>query len=266
MWPVLGTYVQAGTVGPRARAEAALAAAHESLQQSHARWSFQNPESELSRLNRACGRWLPLPPVTLRLLRLARGMTAASGGLFNCTVGGQLVSLGILPDHTGRPSLHSGCAGDIELTGSAARLRRPVLLTLDGIAKGYAVDLAVAALRRAGATGGWVNAGGDMRVFGDAQQPVERRETDGRRTPLGVLRHGALASSRAGPAIDPCFPGHLIGDGARHTAVWTVLALRAWRADALTKVAANQTATRRAATIHSLGGQLVPASGHEMAA
>lgn len=266
MWPVLGTYVEAGVTGPQARAEAGLAAAHDSLQRSHARWSFQDASSELSQLNGACGQWRALPPITLRLLRLARGMTAASGGLFDCTVGGKLVSLGVLPDHTGQPALESGGADDIELTRCAARLRRPVLLTLDGIAKGYAVDLAVGALRRAGVTGGWVNAGGDMRVFGDAQQPVERRESDGRHTPLGVLRHGALASSRSGLTAEPDFPGRLVGDGARHQAVWTVLALNAWRADALTKVAANQTAARRAETVRRLGGQLVAACAHERAA
>jgi len=39
-------------------------------------------------------------------------------------------------------------------------------IDLGGIAKGYAVDLAVAALQDAGAISGCVNAGGDLRVFG----------------------------------------------------------------------------------------------------
>ncbi|RDV24218.1 hypothetical protein DXV75_15440 [Alteromonas aestuariivivens] len=41
---------------------------------------------------------------------------------------------------------------------SALPLRRPVLITLDGIAKGYAVDLGVRALKLAGIKAGWINA------------------------------------------------------------------------------------------------------------
>jgi len=40
------------------------------------------------------------------------------------------------------------------------------------IAKGYAVDCAIDALRAGGCYAGLVNAGGDLRVFGDATQTV----------------------------------------------------------------------------------------------
>lgn len=266
MWPLLGTYVEAGAIAEQAVAEAALAAALDSLRDAQRRWSFHDPDSELSRLNHCVGRWLELPAVTLRLLRLAKGMGTASGGLFNCTVGGTLVSLGALPDHTGQPRLDIGNAEDLELQAASARLRRPVRLTLDGIAKGYAVDLAVGAMRRAGAAGGWVNAGGDMRVFGEALRPVERREADGRRTSLGALQRGALASSRTGGEPDPDLPGLMVGAAARHPVVWSVLAPTAWRADALTKVAANEIPARRADTVRRLGGHLLDLSEQRLAA
>src|SRR6266446_2955361 len=43
---------------------------------------------------------------------------------------------------------------------------------LDGIAKGFAVDRAVECLRDAGVVAGVVNAGGDLRIFGDALEEI----------------------------------------------------------------------------------------------
>jgi FAD:protein FMN transferase len=132
-------------------------------------------------------------------------------------------------------------------------------LTLDGIAKGFAVDLAVAALRRHGAKAGWINAGGDLRAFGDLVLPVSRREADGRLTPLGGLRGGALASSGTGLEESDRFPALLIGRGPGRLprGVHSVLARSAWRADALTKVAAAAPARDRAARVRALGGCLI---------
>jgi FAD:protein FMN transferase len=264
MRPLLGTYVEVCARGPAARA--ASEAAFASLEAAQARWSFQARDSELSRLNRNPGRRVALRPETLRLLRLARALTRRSGGTFDCTVGGTLVRQGVLPDHGGPEPLARGEADDIEIGARWARLRRPLRLTLDGIAKGYAVDLAIGILRRHGAHAGWVNAGGDLRVFGDLALPVQRREAGGSFTALGALRNAALASSRAGFDC-PCddFPGCIVGRPGQAPApgVWTVLARSAWRADALTKVAAAAAPAGRAALIRSLGACLVePATGH----
>jgi len=146
-----------------------------------------------------------------------------------------------------------------------------VRLTLDGIAKGYAVDLAVGALQRAGADAGWVNAGGDLRVFGDLALPVQRRELDGRLAALGALRNAAVASSRAaapGAAADASFPAHIVAPPGRQPqpGLWTVLARSAWRADALTKIAATAPAPQRAALVRSLGGCLLPTPPREKVA
>jgi thiamine biosynthesis lipoprotein len=167
----------------------------------------------------------------------------------------------VLPDHGGPSALPQGDAHDLELGTGWARLRRPVRLTLDGIAKGYAVDQAVRTLRRAGVRAGWVNAGGDLRVFGDVAVPLRRREPDGRLRALGALRNGAVATSLTAPApeLSAAFPGRLLGPQGEPAApgTWTVLAASAWRADALTKVAANTPDAQRAAVIEGLGGRLV---------
>ena len=266
MRPLLGTFVEVTAhAHSDEQANAALAAAFARIEQAHALWSFHDPASELSRLNGAAGVPVALTPVTVRLLRLARALTRRSGGLFNCTVGGALVLQGVLPDHGGgllpdhgRFMLAAGCADDIDLFPGGAMLRRPVRITLDGIAKGYAIDLALSAMRRAGALAGSINAGGDVAAFGDITVALQRRELDGQLTPLGALRNAALASSRVG-ARDDDFPACLIGPAGHAPApgIWSVMARSAWRADALTKVAANAPAATRAQLVRELGGALI---------
>lgn len=264
MRPLLGTYVDIWARGPAA--DAALDAAFASVERAQACWSFHDASSELSRLNAQPRHRVKFSSHTLRLLRAARAVMFASDGAFDCTVGGMLVADGILPDHGGPAALLRGAAEDIEIGREWALLRRPVRVTLDGIAKGYAVDLAVRALRFQGAVAGWVNAGGDLRVFGDVALPVQRRELDGQLTPLGGLRNAALASSRSAMpqhSGDESFPGHIIGPAgfAPVPGVWSVLAKSAWRADALTKVAANVPEHERAQWVRKLGGCLLDASG-----
>ena len=265
MRPLLGTFVEVGARGPGA--SRGIAAAFASIERAQALWSFQDGGSELSRLNRSPGRRVPLRPDSLRLLRIAKALMRASAGAFDCTVGGALVLGGTLPDHGGAPPLPRGRADDIELGAGWARLRRPVRLTLDGLAKGYAVDLAIRALRHEQVATGWVNAGGDLRVFGDVALPVQQRRLDGRMAPLGTLRDAALASSRAAACGQPdeddeAFPARIVAPlgQAATPGVWTVLARSAWRADALTKVAATAPPARRAALVQQLGGCLVGAA------
>ena len=258
MRPLLGTFVEITVRAHDGRvADAALAVAFARIEQAQALWSFHDPASELSRLNAVPGTAVALAPVTVRLLRLARALTRRSGGLFNCTVGGALVRQGVLPDHGGA-LLVVGDADDIDIFPSGAMLRRPVRITLDGIAKGYAIDLALSAMRRAGAVAGWINAGGDVAAFGDVAVPLHRRELDGQLTALGALRNAALASSRVG-ARDDDFPAYLVGHAGQvpTPGVWTVMARSAWRADALTKVAANARPEQRAQLLRELGGALV---------
>ena len=167
----------------------------------------------------------------------------------------------VLPDHGGGELLDSGTAWDVELEAGRARLARPVRVTVDGIAKGYAVDCAVAALRRAGVRTGWVNAGGDLRVFGALMLPISRRENDGTLQPLGRIREAAIASSAVQTRAERRFPGmivHAAGHGST-PGVWSVLARRAWRADALTKVAALAPQASRQTLLLRLRGRLLMA-------
>ena len=136
MRPLLGTFVEAGARGPGA--DAAINAAFAATEQAQQLWSFQDSASELSRINAGGGVYVAASRPTLRLLALACALMRRTGGAFDITVGGQLVIDGVLPDHGGPAPLPRGQADDIELARGAVRLRRPVRLTLDGIAKGYA--------------------------------------------------------------------------------------------------------------------------------
>src|SRR5437764_6578478 len=79
------------------------------------------------------GRRFALDPWTRRVLERAEEIRLATDGLFDC----------------------AACD-----------------YSLDGIAKGFAVDRAVECLQDAGIAAGVVNAGGDLRVFGDAPQEI----------------------------------------------------------------------------------------------
>ncbi|WP_262690096.1 FAD:protein FMN transferase [Kordiimonas aestuarii] len=261
--PLLGTFVDIAAAGERLTALRAIGLAFDAIETVHNALSFQSTTSELTRLNRAGGQWCEMSAVARRIIRLARGMTHASGGLFNATLGGELVRRGLLPDHGFGDVCNAGAAVDIGISGSCVRLSPGTVLSLDGIAKGFAVDSAVAALMRAGVPAGVINAGGDMRAFGHVVVPVARRELDGSVTPLGGLQRGALASSARLPSPDSRYPGHILGAGPFASGVWTVQAAQCWRADALTKVASLAPAQDACALVEKLGGKLVMAPQRE---
>ncbi|WP_372871461.1 FAD:protein FMN transferase [Shewanella sp.] len=238
--PLLGTFCEicisdAGDANPNAAVEAAFAV----LKQIDVQLSFHRPDSELSRLNGSAGEWLSLSRHSMRVLKLARSLGKLSGNRFNITLGGELVSLGALPLHQDAPYLPRGNWQDIELKPNKARLKRPVLLTLDGIAKGYGVDLAVASLKRHGIKSGSVNAGGDLKAFGDIATRVQLRSDEGFEDSLWLCNQ-ALASSRHGAMPTSAFPALVITDSqpSATAQLHTVIAPFAWRADALTKIAA----------------------------
>jgi FAD:protein FMN transferase len=139
------------------------------------------------------GRRSALDPWTRRVLERAEEMRLATEGLFDCAACGY---------------------------------------ALDGIAKGFAVDRAVAALQSAGIRAGVVNAGGDLRVFGEAFEEVYVRppQLPDRLLHIGRLRNAAVATSAATLLVDPR-PARR----APRAAGATVIAADCMTADALTK-------------------------------
>lgn len=128
-----------------------------------------------------------------------------------------------------------------------------MLLDLGGIAKGYAADLAVKAIKDAGADGAMVDIGGDIRVFGKApkgaeswliglQDPERAEPTALNSRPFVVLVLNDFAVTTSGhyhrfTEIDGARHSHIIdihtGQSADGLASVTVFAPTAAQADAL---------------------------------
>ena len=208
-----------------AGARRGLAAAFAQVEAVAAAMDPEAPASDVARLNRALpGEPVEVGELTAAVLRFAGQLHRHSEGAFD-------------PCLPGRP----GTLAQLELRGEGprtwARCTVPLTLDLGGIAKGFAVDRAVAALRAAGCTRGLVNAGGDLRAFGAARSVLLRCP----RAPLQpvVLHEAALAVSDYRQAHAPRGHRGYYRRGAealRPFAHWVaVRAADAMRADALTK-------------------------------
>ena len=131
----------------------------------------------------------------------------------------------------------------------AVLVKRRAWVDLGGIAKGYAVDLAVAALRRAGADAGLVNAGGDLRAYGPDSWPLWLRTGTSPAREL-LLRDCALAASDANSLSRPReHQGYYSGRGGangRQPAAVAIVAPSAALADALTKIVMQATPAQSA--------------------
>jgi thiamine biosynthesis lipoprotein len=177
--PLLGTLVEITLAGQAERKlhEAADAAFAE-VERIHELMSVHSIESDLYRVNNApVGSSVSLDERTWRVLDLAADISDASNGVFDITVGAAMMARGDLPRMVHKMPDGHATHRDIELlTGYCVRLRRALAIDLGGIAKGYAVDSAVRVLHEHGVPTGCVNAGGDLRAFGNEAKTVHVRD------------------------------------------------------------------------------------------
>ena len=204
-------------------AEQAVEAGFSAIHNAEALLHPSRPGSDLARLNAAApGHRLPVRALTVAVLRLSRELCVLSGGWFEPALPG------------GGSVLHWLPAGP-----RAIVLKRRARIDLGGIAKGYAVDLAVAALRRAGASSGLVNAGGDLRVFGDEHWPVVLRVGTTAGQAMALHETALAASEPANASLPREHRGYYAGRSGALRAPprgAAVLAPTAALADALTKI------------------------------
>ncbi len=222
--PLLGTFVEILAESPEEVVPGAIDSAFQAVAQVHRMMSYHDPESDLSWINRyAFSNGVRVHPWTWEVLKAAERFASESNGVFDVTVASGET------DASWR---------DIVLEDDCVvRLRRPLRIDLGGIAKGFAVDCAVAALRRAGVVSGLVNAGGDLRVFGSPREVHLRRpDSPSRSSGKLRLRERALATSATYFAPDALINGQS-RQAIGHSISVSVAAEDCLTADALTKVA-----------------------------
>jgi thiamine biosynthesis lipoprotein len=174
----MGTYMAITVYAPSETAgRRAMAAAFARVEAVEAATSTYRRKSDISRLNAgAGGPALTVSPHLWNPVRRALLLASETGGAFDPTVG-PLVDLWKTTWRKGKaPSLEAVRAAralvDYRLVecsdeSPVLRLTRPGMrLVLSGIAKGYAVDQAIAVLRARGIAAALVDAGGDMCAYG----------------------------------------------------------------------------------------------------
>jgi thiamine biosynthesis lipoprotein len=244
--PLLVTFVEiAGHGKSGVHLECAIDAAFTNIAHVHRLMSFHDHLSDVSWINRhAFYNSVRVHPWTWRILNCAQKLSCQSNGVFDITTARQLVKWDYLPRLHVR--LGSGSWRDIVLDDECrVRFRRRVIIDLGGIAKGFAVDRAVEALKDNGVVAGIVNAGGDLRTFGPASQLVHvRHPAEPRRIAGAVrLRERAMATSGIyfehrkylGKYVTPLVDGHTSQPGRELISV-SVAATECMVADALTKI------------------------------
>jgi thiamine biosynthesis lipoprotein len=248
--PLLGTFVEIriAALPNDADAVAAISAAFRAVERVQRLMSAHDPDSELSRLSRRRNFRDPMPVHrwTYTVLAAAKEISERSADIFDCAVAPLLAVHGFLPRRLAAAGAGSSCR-DIELLDDGQiRIRQPIALDFGGIAKGFAVDRAVDALRSAGITSGAVNAGGDLRLFGPHSELVHVRDPahPDRLVAIGTLTDGAAATSaNYGEGRTSRQPSPIV-DMRTRTALparcrsVSVIAPDAMTADALTKVVA----------------------------
>ena len=162
--------------GESALARSAAAAAFDRIRKLEDTMSDYRDESEVRRLARRPGEWVPVSPDLYAVLAEALTLARRSEGAFDPTVG-PVVGLWRLARRSGRlPSPEAMRAArervgwrlvELDSTRPAARLAIPgMALDLGGIAKGYILDRALESAVAGGARRVLLVAGGDI-VAGD---------------------------------------------------------------------------------------------------
>lgn len=238
--PALGTYVTVTATG--SDVHNAIEAAFNTIQDIENKTSFFLPNSDIARINALTPNTpLTIDDHTFSILTTALELSSLSNGLFDITIASKLMDEGFLPSlYTSHPA---GTWQAITLKeANTILLNHRICIDLGGIAKGYAVDEAINTLQQFGMLSGTVNAGGDLRCFGDETIPLEIRHPiyHSNTCYLGNLLQNNAAATSAGyysrkdnhmPIVNPTLQSCI------HTYdSITVIASKAMIADALTKI------------------------------
>jgi thiamine biosynthesis lipoprotein len=237
--PLLGTFVDITAQGAgEAELHRAIDRAFAAIERVHRLMSFHDAQSDVSRINRnGFSTGAVVHPWTWQVLKAAQQFARDSDGVFDITIGSLLGEANHPPRTGHRPTCRATWRDIFLAKNCGVFCRRPVIIDLGGIAKGFAVDRAVKALRRASVSSGVVNAGGDLRVFGSSSREVHLRSATSPAVLSEVLRLRNRAIATSATYFEP---GALIDGRTRHSLKTsisvTVAAGDCTTADALTKI------------------------------
>ncbi|NQV33205.1 MAG: FAD:protein FMN transferase [Phycisphaeraceae bacterium] len=175
---VMGTFTSISVVAPNeTEAQAGIKAALDVQRKIDRLMSYQRADSELSRINaQAGGHPVVITPETMAVLVEARRISQITDGAFDISVAPlidlwqQAAEANIPPT----PAQIAEAKAKVDYTqiildpnALTVSLAKPGMkLDLGGIAKGYAIDLSIQALKAHGAVGAMVDIGGDICCFG----------------------------------------------------------------------------------------------------
>lgn len=192
---LMGTTVTIEAAGAdRATLEQASAAAFAEMARIEALMSPYRPDSDVSHLT-AASRAATVAPETAEVITLGLEIARRSGGAFDLTLGRLKTLWGIdseapqVPTAAAIAEALRGIGPEaLAISGRHVTKAKPQLaVDLGAIAKGYAVDRALAVLRDHGVTSAAVNAGGDIALLGTRQGRPWRIGIQHPRQPDGVL-------------------------------------------------------------------------------
>lgn len=141
-----------------------------------AQMSTWRPDSDLMRQNAApIGAWTAAPARLIEVLRLGSALGSASGGAFDIGMGDAVRAWGFGRETATGARIRAAAAAprwpaaealELDPAGLRVRKRRPIVLDLNGIAKGYGVDRLAETLVAFGIDAGLVGIDGEMRALG----------------------------------------------------------------------------------------------------
>ena len=248
--PLLGTFVEISIDAIDQPYSEAIEKAFAAIQKVQDLMSFHQAHSELSKMNdRSHLEILTLDPWTVLVLQAARAVYEQSHGLFNCGIGQHLSASGFLPSTPSLPKVSQYGFGGIEdlhfIDSNKIFSKKPLCIDLGGIAKGFAVDMAVDSLQADGIESGCVNAGGDLRVFGNKAQTrhIRHPADPSKLMEIGQIQNASIATSslyflRRTKTAGSYLINPLNSSQVEFSESYSVIAKQCLYADALTKVLA----------------------------
>lgn len=149
----------------------ALQAAVTEVDQQMSTWT---PDSDLMRINRApVGQWIDAPERLLEVLRIGLSIGRASGGAFDVGLGDAVTAWGFGPEPAAGERIRMALSARrrpswevLDIAEGRLRKSEPLMLDLNGIAKGYGVDRLADTLRHFGIASFLAGIDGEMRAAG----------------------------------------------------------------------------------------------------